>query len=128
MAIKHCALASTGIIQVAPGSTNTVPGWVQFSLDIRAAHDDTLIKMEGLLKSNFEQLVQNACLNGFEGGSIPGRPCTVEWTLDSTSSATKFDTRCIECVRQSAGDVLGHQSPLLVRDMTSGAGKILLRF
>lgn len=128
IAIKHGALASTGIIQVAPGSTNTVPGWAQFSLDIRAAHDDTLLKMEEILKSNFGQLVQGASLDGSEGGRIQERPCTVEWRLDSTSSATKFDTGCIECVRQSAGDVLGQQSSLLVQNMTSGAGNIFLSF
>ena len=33
------ALATTGILQVKPGSTNTVPGTVHFSLDIRARED-----------------------------------------------------------------------------------------
>ncbi|KAL8694399.1 MAG: hypothetical protein Q9218_000965 [Villophora microphyllina] len=123
MPLGYGALASTGIIQAAPGSTNTVPGWVQFSLDIRAENDVILMEMEEHLKSEFDQLVRDACLDGLDGERIRGQPCSVEWMLDSTSSATKFDDRCINCVRQSAGDVFGHQSAQL-QSMISGAGNV----
>ncbi|KAL8873453.1 MAG: hypothetical protein Q9174_001083 [Haloplaca sp. 1 TL-2023] len=123
LAISRKALASTGIIKVAPGSTNTVPGWVQFSLDIRAAEDDILMGMEQQLMYDFDWIAKGTPVDGLPEGGIKGRPCTVEWTLDSPSAATKFDRSCIDCVRQGAKGLLGNKSAYLVQDMTSGAAE-----
>ncbi|KAL8971974.1 MAG: hypothetical protein Q9183_000797 [Haloplaca sp. 2 TL-2023] len=123
LATSRKALASTGIIKVAPGSTNTVPGWVQFSLDIRAAEDDVLMDMEQQLKYDFDGIAKGNPIDGLPKGGIKGRPCTVEWTLDSPSAATKFDSSCIDCVRQGAEELLGNKTAGLVQDITSGAGK-----
>ncbi|KAL8738653.1 MAG: hypothetical protein Q9181_000599 [Wetmoreana brouardii] len=123
LAVQYNALASSGIIKAAPGSTNTVPGWVQFSLDIRAPNDDILMKVEENLKSDFDQIGKGAPVDGLQGEEISGRPCTVEWTLDAISNATKFDSGCVDCVRQSAEDLFGEDSASLVQDMISGAGK-----
>ncbi|KAL8926063.1 MAG: hypothetical protein Q9172_001942 [Xanthocarpia lactea] len=46
LAVRYDALASTGIIHAKPGSTNTVAGRVQSSLDIRASKDDVLLDLE----------------------------------------------------------------------------------
>ncbi|KAI4226740.1 MAG: hypothetical protein L6R40_008254 [Gallowayella cf. fulva] len=122
LAVKYEALASTGIIKSSPGSTNTVPGWVQFSLDIRASRDDVLLDMEEHLKSDFDKIAKGDYVNGLNDDlGVFGRPCTTEWTLDAPSRAIRFDSSCINSVRQSADDVLGHRSKDLVQDMISGA-------
>lgn len=128
LAVKYEALASTGIIKSSPGSTNTVPGWVQFSLDIRASRDDVLLDMEEHLKSDFDKIAKGDYVNGLNDDlGVFGRPCTTEWTLDAPSRAIRFDSSCINSVRQSADDVLGHRSKDLVQDMISGAGTSMLK-
>ncbi|KAL8674712.1 MAG: hypothetical protein Q9168_000870 [Polycauliona sp. 1 TL-2023] len=128
MAVKYDALASTGIIQVSPGSTNTVPGRCQFSLDIRAAKDGVLLDLEKCLKSDFDEIISGNPINGLnEGLEALGRPCTIEWTLDAPSRATRFDDNCVKCVRKSAEDLLGSQCEKLVQEMISGAGMAVPR-
>lgn len=123
LAVKYDALASTGIIQANPGSTNTVPGRVQFSLDIRAAKDEVLLDLEKHLKSDFDKIIKGNPVNGLNDGlEVIGRPCTIEWTLDAPSRATRFDDGCIDCVRQSAADLLGTECKDLIQEMISGAG------
>ncbi|KAL8858050.1 MAG: hypothetical protein Q9178_005375 [Gyalolechia marmorata] len=123
LAIRYDALASTGIIHAKPGSTNTVAGRVQFSLDIRASKDDVLLDLEKQLKSDFDQIVKGNPMNGLNDGlEVIGRPCTLEWTLDAPSRATKFDDGCISCVRQSAEDLLGAASKERIQEMILGAG------
>ncbi|KAL8983135.1 MAG: hypothetical protein Q9205_002538 [Flavoplaca limonia] len=125
MAVKYDALASTGIIRASPGSTNTVPGRVQFSLDIRAAKDEVLMDLEKHLKSDFDEINHGNPLNGLNNGlEVIGRPCTINWALESPSRATKFDSNCIDCVRQSAEDLLGPPCSDSVQEMNSGAGMV----
>ena len=125
MAVKYDALASTGIIRASPGSTNTVPGRVQFSLDIRAAKDEVLMDFEKHLKSDFDEINHGNPLNGLNNGlEVIGRPCTINWALESPSRATKFDSNCIDCVRQSAEDLLGPPCSDSVQEMISGAGMV----
>lgn len=119
MAAKNNALASTGIICVEPGSTNTVPGRAQFSLDIRAEDDSSLMKLEEQLKRDFYKIAKGASVDGVYYGGAPGRPCSAEWTLDAPSSAVKFDSCCVDCVKKSAEGLLGYD---LLQDMISGAG------
>lgn len=116
------SLASTGIIRAEPGSTNTVPGKVQFSLDIRAGDDKLLMEVEEQLKLDFDRIAKGASVGGANDGTVPGRPCSVEWTLDAPSSAIKFDSECIICVRQSAEEMLGDRATDLIQEMISGAG------
>ncbi|KAF2629264.1 amidase [Macroventuria anomochaeta] len=103
------ALASTGILTLEPGSTNTIANKVSFSLDIRAPDNSTVEAMEAQLKKDFTALA----------GEEPV-PLSVIWRTDSNSPAVKFHKDCIDIVRQSADAVLGNSS--LHRDMTSGAG------
>ncbi|KAL8788085.1 MAG: hypothetical protein Q9213_001843 [Squamulea squamosa] len=132
LAVKYDALASTGIIQAEPGSTNTVPGRVQFSLDIRAGKDDILSDLEKHLKSDFDAIIKGKPVNSLNDGlEVIGKPCTMEWRLDAPSRATRFDDDCISCVRQSAEDLLmvdsGAEDNDLIHEMISGAGMILHR-
>jgi hydantoinase/carbamoylase family amidase len=115
-------LASTGILKLRPGSTNTVPGWVQFSLDIRAREDAIVSKLEEALKEDFELIANGEDVGGVNAQGTKGRGCTVEWQLDTDSPATKFHEDCINCVEDSAKAMLGMNAGGQVRRMTSGAG------
>lgn len=111
-AADHGALASTGILTVSPGSVNTIPGRVKFSLDLRASTDNILDKLEGHLQSDFDSIITAESPGG------PGLSAT--WRTDSVSPAIHFHPDCISIVRESAKNVLGDER--LFRDMTSGAG------
>ncbi|KAL8796744.1 MAG: hypothetical protein Q9182_007309 [Xanthomendoza sp. 2 TL-2023] len=125
LAVKYNALASTGIIKLMPGSTNTVPGWVQFSLDIRTVEDDVLMNLEKHIKTDFDKIVKGDSVDGLNDDlGVFGRPCNLEWRLDAPSRATKFDSGCISCVKESAEDLLKNASGDLVQDMISGAGTV----
>lgn len=106
------ALASTGILTLSPGSVNTIPGRVKFSLDIRAPTDKTLDNLEKHLRSDFDEVVSDASANG--------QKLSISWQTDSISPAIHFHDQCIEAVRDSATAVLGDES--LAREMISGAG------
>ncbi|PSS05124.1 hypothetical protein BD289DRAFT_358269 [Coniella lustricola] len=113
VAAKHSALASTGILTLSPGSVNTVPGNVSFSLDVRAAADETVATVVAELKRDFAQMANGE----FSIGRIP---LSVQWTTDFESPAVLFHQDCIGSVRAAAESVLGDS--MLFRDMTSGAG------
>lgn len=115
-------LASTGILTLKPGSTNTVPGFVQFSLDIRSKEDALLMKLETALKEEFAKIAAGEDVGGLNTLGTKGRGCTVDWQLDTDSPATKFNEDCIKCVEQSAKDMLGTNASPQVQRMTSGAG------
>jgi acetylornithine deacetylase/succinyl-diaminopimelate desuccinylase-like protein len=105
-----------------PGSTNTVPGFVRFSLDIRSKEDAKLQQLEDALKSEFASIAAGGDFGGVNARGVKGRGCTVEWQLDSDSPATKFHQDCVKCVEASAIDMLGTNSGNQVQRMTSGAG------
>ncbi|KAJ6017358.1 Peptidase M20 [Penicillium sp. IBT 35674x] len=117
-ASKGC-LASVGIIEAKPGSVNTVPGTVSFSLDIRGPENDLVVEVENQLRSDFDAIA------AAEGAGI-GKPCRVEWTLDFDSPAVKFHEDCIDCVQESAHAVVADEpvadAKSLVRTIMSGAG------
>ncbi|KAK3368794.1 hypothetical protein B0H63DRAFT_497880 [Podospora didyma] len=112
VAAKHSALASTGILTLSPGSVNTVPGNVKFSLDIRSPQDATVEAIEAELKQEFSRLMSNEVTKGLD--------LAVTWKTDSISPATHFHGDCIAAVRASAESVTGSSS--LAREMVSGAG------
>ncbi|KAJ5532878.1 hypothetical protein N7494_009430 [Penicillium frequentans] len=117
-ASKGC-LASVGIIEAKPGSVNTVPGTVSFSLDIRGPESALVVEVENQLRSDFDAIA------AAEGAGI-GKPCRVEWTLDFDSPAVKFHEDCIDCVQESAHAVVADEpvadTKSLVRTIMSGAG------
>lgn len=123
LATKHSCLASTGILTLKPGSTNTVPGFVRFSLDIRAGEDDRLMMLEHELKVDFDKIAKNEAVDDLSESGTIGRGCTVEWTLDAPSEAIEFDENCIRCVDESARDLFGDEYEKLTQAMISGAGQ-----
>lgn len=122
LATNYSSLASTGILTLSPGSTNTVPRTDRFSLDLRAAEDDRLLKLECRLKADFAKIAKNQAVDDLTEGGTIGKNCTVQWTLDAPSKAIKFDQDCIQCVEGSAKDLFGDQHQNLVQAMISGAG------
>ncbi|KAI9844557.1 MAG: hypothetical protein M1837_005516 [Sclerophora amabilis] len=125
LATKHGCLASTGILTLQPGSTNTVPRTVNFSLDLRTGDDERLMKFEEELKRDFEKIATGEeNVEGLSSGGTKGKPCTVEWRLDVSSKATKFHDDCIRCVEQSAEALLGgaQEAEKFTQRMISGAG------
>lgn len=115
-------LASTGILSLKPGSTNTVPGWVQFSLDMRSRSDHKLRELEKELQADFARIAAGDDAGSLNSFGTKGRGCNVEWQMDSDSPATKFHDDCIKCVEASAKDMLGVNTENQVQRMTSGAG------
>lgn len=115
-------LASTGILTLKPGSTNTVPGFVRFSLDIRAPEDEKLESLEKVLKEEFAKIAKGEDVGGTNALGTKGRGCSVSWQLDTDSPATKFHEDCIKCVEESAKDMLGVNGGNRIQRMTSGAG------
>ena len=123
LATKYACLASTGILTMSPGSTNTVPGAVRFSLDIRAGEDSRLMMLEHELKVDFDKIAKNETVDDLNESGTIGRGCTVEWTLDAPSEAIKFDEDCIRCVDESARELFGDDHEKLTQEMISGAGQ-----
>lgn len=129
IAHRHNALASTGILTLKPGSTNTVPGHVQFSLDIRSPRDEVVEAVEAECKSAFSAIAAGQDIEGVNADCAPSdRQCTVSWRTDFVSPATYFHEDCIKCV-QDAGSALCGESEVKGLDigawgkfMTSGAG------
>ncbi|KAF2090342.1 N-carbamoyl-L-amino acid hydrolase [Saccharata proteae CBS 121410] len=111
-AVRHSALAGTGILTVEPGSTNTVPGKVSFSLDLRASSDQTLKKLTEKLRYDFECIAEDT--------TYTNKTCKVEWRTDFKSPVIKFNKDCVACVREAAQSIFPEDDMTL--DMTSGAG------
>ena len=99
-----------------------MPGFVRFSLDIRAKEDANLLKLEEALKSEFAQIASGEDVGGLNTLGTKGRGCSVDWHLDTDSPATKFHEDCIKCVEAGAEDMLGTRAGSHVQRMTSGAG------
>ncbi|KAG5303494.1 beta alanine synthase [Histoplasma capsulatum G186AR] len=117
IAQKHGGLASVGIVDIKPSSVNTVPGFVSFSLDFRAADTAIVERCDAELREEF------AAIAAEEGKGI-GKPCRVEWVLDLDSPAVNFHEDCIGCVTESVRAVLKDQAnpESLYRTIRSGAG------
>lgn len=129
LAATKGALASTGILTALPGSTNTVPGHVRFSLDIRAPLDATVDELETTLHKDFDALARGESTAFSAAAPGHGRPLTVSWQTDTASPATHFHPDCIAAVRDAAHSVLAAAAAAastlpssLVREITSGAG------
>lgn len=129
IAHRHKALASTGILNLRPGSTNTVPGFVQFSLDVRAPQDETVDAVEAECREAFSAIIAGEDVEGVNANCAPSdRQCSVEWRTDFVSPATYFHDDCIRCVQEAGGALCGESevSGLNIgrwgKHMTSGAG------
>lgn len=122
-ATRRGARASTGILVLEPGSTNTVPGYVRFSLDIRAPEDETVNAVEEDCRKAFAAIAKGKDIDGLNHDCTSGLPCTVSITTDSVSPAVKFHDDCIASVRSAAEGVFGKDKmDQMTKDMISGAG------
>jgi len=115
-------LASTGILTLEPGSTNTIPGTVKFSLDIRATKDEVVEEMTARIKEDFEKIARGEDVMDSNSNCTPSLPCSVTITQDFDSPATHFHPDCIATVKDAASAVLGPDSKNLMQEMVSGAG------
>ena len=109
LAKAHNGLASTGIIHASPGSTNTVPGKVVLSLDMRHPQDSALDALDAALHAEVARIAREDSERG----------CAVDWRLDTDARATVFDEDCVRCVWDSAEAVVGRSNAM---EITSGAG------
>lgn len=118
IAKSHNGLATTGILNMKPGSINTMAHTVTFTLDIRHHEDQVLSSIENECRSQFQHIAQNESEKG----------CTIAWKELVDSPAVKFHDDCIEAVRDSAAEVCEDlpntsEEGSLYKDMVSGAGK-----
>ena len=98
------ARLTVGIIETFPGSPNTVPGKLRFTLDVR--HPDS--RQYALLRAEIEKVVRRALANQGLEGDIR---CVWE------APGVVFDSLCVEAVRGATAR-LGYAA----MDMVSGAG------
>jgi N-carbamoyl-L-amino-acid hydrolase len=98
--------ATVGEFQAYPGSRNTVPGRVRFTVDLRHPDRGAMEAMDHALREAFEQA------RGCAAGGL-------EFHLEEIWYAppVAFDQGCIDAVRQAAA-MLG----LSAREIVSGAG------
>lgn len=116
-------LSSTGILTLKPGSINTIPGSVNFSLDLRSSSDKIAQELEDDLRSTFPSLATGeSAAGGINEDCVKGLPVDVKWRTDFVNPATKFHEDCISCVRASAKSIFGTEVDKLTKMMTSGAG------
>jgi len=107
IAKQHGGLCTTGILSLQPGSTNTIPGAVNFSLDIRHPKNEDVVKIEEALRVEVDRIVAE------EGN------CEAQWSMDTDSKAVDFHPDCIQAVRESAEEAVGSEKWI---EMRSGAG------
>ncbi|KAK5073096.1 hypothetical protein LTS08_004180 [Lithohypha guttulata] len=88
-------LATTGILNMQPGSINTMAHTVTFTLDIRHKIDEKLSQIEKECRSRFQEIAANESEKG----------CSLEWKELVDSPAVKFHEDCIAAVRDSAIEV-----------------------
>jgi len=112
LATAHAALASTGIPNLKPGSTNTVLESVRFSLDTRAPADGTIETLEAQIMTDFEKIAAGEGAGSLNESVTKGWPCGIKITTDSVSPA----------VTEAAASALGLDSGELTQEMVSGAG------
>jgi beta-ureidopropionase / N-carbamoyl-L-amino-acid hydrolase len=98
------ARLTIGIIETYPGSPNTVPGRLRFTIDVR--HPD--IRHYGVLRFEVDRLVRSALQNHGLAGDIR---CVWE------APGVVFDAACVDAVRGAAA-TLGYSA----LEMVSGAG------
>lgn len=121
VAATHNALASTGILTLEPGSVNTIPGTVTFSLDVRAAKNEVLAKTTKAIKSEFERLGGGEAL--VEAlGEARGKGCSWKWRDDFASGAVRFDEGCVGVVEEECEGIWGEGWRGETEGMVSGAG------
>ncbi|KAJ9613971.1 hypothetical protein H2200_002107 [Cladophialophora chaetospira] len=128
-------LATVGMLQVSPGSVNTVPGKVTMSLDLRNPEDRGLRRMiqkleefiwivnEGVLPPSYQpqkkMVTQEELAKYAKQRENPLTRIQIDLREDFASAAIKFSDEAIGCIQESAKSLVGERNIQLI---TSGAG------
>lgn len=97
-------LTTVGELSIAKSSRNTIPGAVQFTVDLRHHQDQQIAAMEQQLRERLEAIARQ-------------RGLRVSVSPHWVSPATPFDAQCVAAVQQAV-DGLGYPQQSIV----SGAG------
>ena len=97
-------LTTVGELSINKSSRNTIPGLVNFTVDLRHHRDDAIAAMEQQVRARLQAIADGRGLN---------LAITQHWN----SPATPFDAECVAAV-QEAVDALGYAQQSIV----SGAG------
>jgi len=97
-------LTTVGELSIAKSSRNTIPGLVQFTVDLRHHQDEQIAAMEQQLRERLEAIARQ-------------RGLRVSVSPHWVSPATPFDAQCVAAVQQAV-DGLGYPQQSIV----SGAG------
>lgn len=100
-------LCTTGLLKLQPGSINTIPGAVEFSLDIRHSQNKGVVAIQEALEKEANRIASK------EGN------CNFKWTTDTDSKVVNFHTDCIQAIKESAQEAVGADKWI---EMKSGAG------
>ncbi|KAL1409554.1 hypothetical protein Q8F55_003538 [Vanrija albida] len=109
IARAHGGLCTNGIFTAKPGSVNTIPNEVRFSLDIRHVEDGALAAIEAEIRARGEEITKT-------GYKVE---CSVEWKPLYANPAIRFHPACVAAVRAAA---LGNVAEEDTREIISGAG------
>lgn len=109
IAKEHSGLASTGILGLSPGSVNTCPGHVFFTLDVRHPSTDKLAALCREIEAAAHRIASEESEKG----------CEVDWIETFNSSAITFHPDCISSVRKAVEENYGAEHGV---DIYSGAG------
>ena len=119
IAKKLGGLATTGILEMEPGSINTMAHTVKFSLDIRHVEDAQLKAIQSECEATFQKIAAEDSEAG----------CKVQWKELVDSPAVKFHEDCVSVVEEAAEELCdglpsANQEPgkKLWKHMISGAG------
>ncbi|MDT3228162.1 Zn-dependent hydrolase [Pseudomonas sp. rhizo25] len=110
-ALEHLAadfapqgLTTVGELSIAKSSRNTIPGVLDFTVDLRHHRDTDIDAMEQQVRARLQAIADN-------------RGLSVTITPHWISPATPFDAQCVACVQASV-DALGYSQQTII----SGAG------
>lgn len=97
-------LTTVGELSIAKSSRNTIPGVLDFTVDLRHHRDTDIDAMEQQVRARLQTIADN-------------RGLSVTITPHWISPATPFDAQCVACVQASV-DALGYSQQTII----SGAG------
>ncbi|KLT45198.1 amidase [Cutaneotrichosporon oleaginosum] len=110
IAKEHHGLATTGIFHLQPGSINTIPNVVEFTLDIRHVDDAQLALIEKAIREASDKIAAN---------DNARYKCSIDWEVLFDNPATKFHPLCTGAVEKAACASVPSEQ---VRKIVSGAG------
>lgn len=112
IAMQHGGCATTGIMSLKPGSINTIPNEVEYTLDIRHPSDDKLAAMEKDILAAADTIIA-------EQRKQNNYALNIEFDKMFDYPATTFHPDCREAIRAAGQATVGSEG---TRDIVSGAG------